>query len=195
LLPVQELLLHIDGCGRNNRESQKKIYHAFYGYAMSVCGRYADAPDEAIEMMNDGFLKIFREMPHYKPSYADAASSFKAWLRRIMVNTAIDHFRKHHKKHMATTSLQEGVVDMPVREAGPLDKISYDEIISCVQKLSPGYRTVFNLFVIEGLSHDEIADRLGISSGTSKSNLSKARQMLQKILFNQYKNEKVRHVI
>jgi RNA polymerase sigma factor (sigma-70 family) len=195
LLPVQELLEHIDGCSRNSRESQKKIYHAFYGYAMSVCDRYADTPDDAIEMMNDAFLKIFKEMPHFKPSYADAASSFKGWLRRIMVNTAIDHFRKHHKKFMATTQLHEGVVNMPAREAGALDKISHDEIIRCVQQLSPGYRTVFNLFVIEGLSHEEIAERLNISTGTSKSNLSKARQVLQKILFTSFNNEIVRHVI
>jgi RNA polymerase sigma factor (sigma-70 family) len=195
LLSPEELVQHIEGCRNNSRESQKKIYHAFYGYAMSVCHRYASAEDDAVEMMNDGFLKIFREIGHFTPSYADTAGSFTGWLRRIMVNTAIDHFRKHHKKAMATTSLHEGVINLPAHTAGPIEKITHDEIIRCIQQLSPGYRTVFNLFVIEGLTHEEISRKLGISEGTSKSNLSKARQGLQKILFNKYQSELVRNAV
>ena len=99
-----------------------------------------------------------------------------------MVYTAIDHFRKN-QKHKIVTSLDNMVIHIPTHSDEAIHKLSYDDIIRGIQELSPGYRAVFNLFVIEGLSHDEIAAQLGITSGTSKSNLSKARQQLQKILF------------
>jgi RNA polymerase sigma-70 factor (ECF subfamily) len=148
---------------------------------MSVCDRYANRDDDAIEILNDGFLKIFREIHHYKPAYSDVISSFKGWLRKIMVYTAIDHFRKHHK-HQDVAELDTAVLHMPAHTENVHDKMSYDEIIHFIQHLSPAYRTVLNLFIIEGLSHEEIANRLQISIGTSKSNLSKARKQLQKIL-------------
>jgi len=184
LLSAEELSMHIERCVANNRESQKKIYTSFYGYAMAVCDRYTNTQDDAVEILNDGFLKIFKEIYRYKPAYTDVISSFKGWLRKIMVYTAIDHFRKNHK-HQFTTELDNMVIQVSSHDEDALDRISYDEIIRSVQELTPGYRTVFNLFVIEGLTHEEISDRLGISIGTSKSNLAKARRQLQKILFKQ----------
>ncbi|MBI5372870.1 MAG: sigma-70 family RNA polymerase sigma factor [Sphingobacteriales bacterium] len=186
LLTADELTYHVEACGLNSRESQKVIYSSFYGYAMAICDRYVNNQDDAIEILNDGFLKIFREIHHYKPAYADVISSFKGWLRKIMVFTAIDHYRKY-QKHQMVTSLDNMVYHMPSVNEDALGKLTYDEIIRAVQDLSPGYRTVFNLFIIEGLSHEEIANHLGISAGTSKSNLSKARRQLQQILFK--KNE------
>jgi RNA polymerase sigma-70 factor (ECF subfamily) len=109
-------------------------------------------------------------------------NSFKGWLRKIIVYTAIDHNRKYHKYEM-TTSYDEKVTETAYIEESALDKISYDEIIKAIRKLSPAYRTILNLFIIEGFSHKEIAEKLGISTGTSKSNLSKAKVQLQKILF------------
>ena len=182
LLSAEELTFHVEGCARNSRESQKIIYSSFYGYAMAICDRYTSKQDDAVEILNDGFLKIFREIHHYRPSYADVVSSFKGWLRKIMVYTAIDHFRKN-QKHQVVTQLDNVVFHVPTLSEDAVDKLSYEEIIRAIQELSPGYRTVFNLFVIEGLSHEEIAAQLGISIGTSKSNLSKARRQLQKILF------------
>jgi RNA polymerase sigma factor (sigma-70 family) len=182
LLSADELTYHVEACGRNSRESQKVIYTSFYGYAMAICDRYTSNEEDAVEILNDGFLKIFKEVHHYKPAYADVVSSFKGWLRKIMVYTAIDHFRKFHK-HQVLTQLDSVVYQVSAVEEDALEKISYEEIIRSVQLLSPGYRTVFNLFIIEGWSHDEIATHLGISTGTSKSNLSKARRQLQKILF------------
>ena len=182
LLSADELTYHVGACALNNRESQKIIYSSFYGYAMAICDRYANRQEDAVEILNDGFLKIFREIHHCQPAYADVVSSFKGWLRKIMVYTAIDHFRKYHK-HQMVTELDSVVYQVTAVNEDALDKISYDEIIKAVQELSPGYRTVFNLFVIEGLSHDEIARQLTISAGTSKSNLSKARRQLQKILY------------
>jgi RNA polymerase sigma factor (sigma-70 family) len=161
---------------------------------MAICDRYTSKQDDSLEILNDGFLKIFREIHHYKPAYADVVSSFKGWLRKIMVYTAIDHFRKYHK-HQMVTHLDNVVYQMASVNEDALDKLSYDEIIRAVQELSPGYRTVFNLFVIEGLSHDEIATQLGISTGTSKSNLFKARLQLQKILFKKHQIQAAKNAV
>lgn len=181
LLTADELTYHVEACGRNSRESQKVLYSSFYGYALAICDRYVNNQEDAIEILNDGFLKIFRDIGNYKPAYADVVSSFKGWLRKIMVFTAIDHFRKY-QKHQIVTSLDTMVYHMPSVPDEALNKMTYDEIIRAIQDLSPGYRTVLNLFIIEGLSHEEIAKHLGISTGTSKSNLSKARRQLQQIL-------------
>ena len=184
LLSAEELTYHVEACAGNNRESQRKLYSSFYGYAMAICDRYASKQEDALEILNDGFLKIFKEIHNYKPAYADVISSFKGWLRKIMVYTAIDHFRKN-QKHKMVTQLDNVVYHIPTIHEDAIDKLSYEEIIRAIQELSPGYRTVFNLFIIEGLSHEEISRHLGISTGTSKSNLSKARRQLQKILFKQ----------
>jgi RNA polymerase sigma-70 factor (ECF subfamily) len=186
LLSAEELQAHIKGCVLNNRESQKKIYSSFYGYAMSICHRYTSHDEDAIEILNDGFLKIFVEIYRFKPAYADSVSSFKGWLRKIMIYTAIDHFRKNHK-HKMVGELNETYLHVPATHEDAIDKISHDEIMAAIKCLTPGYRTVLNLFIIEGFSHEEIAKELGISVGTSKSNLAKARRQLQKILFEQNK--------
>jgi len=184
LLTADELNLQIRGCALNQRESQKKLYNSFYGYAMSVCDRYTSRDEDTSEILNDGFIKIFKEIHHFKPAYTDLISSFKGWLRKIMVYTAIDHFRKNNK-HQNVIELDAAVIHLPVQAETASDKISYDEIIGSIQDLSPAYRTVLNLFIVEGFSHEEIAGRLGISIGTSKSNLAKARKQLQKILYHQ----------
>lgn len=186
LLSADELNMHIRGCSLNNRESQKKIYNSFYGYAMSICDRYADNQDDASEILNDGFLKIFKEIHRYKPAYTNEIASFTGWLRKIMSCTAIDHFRKN-KKHKLVGELDTASYHIPANVEGALDKVSYHEIIKFIQDLSPGYRIVLNLFIVEGYSHEDIAQQLGISVGTSKSNLAKARKQLQKILFRQNK--------
>jgi len=184
LLSPDELTHHVGECALNKRESQKAIYNSFYGYAMAICDRYAKNQDDALEIMNDGFLKVFKEMHNYKPAYADVVGSFKGWVRKIMVYTAIDHFRKS-QKHRVVKELDNIVFQIPSVSETALDKISHEEIIRAIQELSPGYRTVLNLYIIEGFTHDEISKRLGISEGTSKSNLAKARKQLQKILFKQ----------
>ena len=184
LLSADELTYHVGACALNSRESQKVIYNSFYGYAMAICDRYTSKQEDAVEILNDGFLKVFREIHHYQPAYTDVISSFKGWLRKIMVYTAIDHFRKY-QKHQVVRELDSVVYQVASVNEDAIDKLSYEEIIRAIQELSPGYRTVFNLFVIEGMNHEEVANRLGISTGTSKSNLSKARKQLQKILFKQ----------
>ncbi len=181
MLSAEELTYHIRECALFRRESQKKIYSSFYGYAMSICDRYTNNHEDAIETVNDGFLKIFKEIDHYKPAYNNVTNSFTGWLRKIMVNTAIDNFRKN-KKFRFVVDLDESIINFSSGSFDVIDKISTGEIIAAIKLLTPACRTIFNLFIIEGFTHDEIADRLGISSGTSKSNLFKAKKQLQKIL-------------
>lgn len=181
LLSASELNQLIRGCTLNHRESQKKIYNSFYSYGMAICDRYVKRREDSIEIFNDGFLKIFKEIHRYKPSYADEINSFKGWIRKILIYTAIDHCRKYNK-HYFSTEMETTMIYLPQDTETAFDMISYHEIISAIQNLSPAYRTVLNLFIIDGFSHEEIADQLGISIGTSKSNLFKARQQLQKIL-------------
>lgn len=192
MLSAEELILHIRGCCLNDRNSQKKIFSSFYGYAMSVCTRYTNKQEDAAEILNDGFLKVFKEIHRFTPAYADVTSSFKGWLRKIIIYTAIDHNRKFHKYEVA--AIHNGtIIEIPDIEETALDKISYDEIIKAIRSLSPAYRTILNLYIIEGFSHNEIAEKLGIAVGTSKSNLSKAKIQLQKILFNSHQTVLLRN--
>ncbi|WP_160712081.1 RNA polymerase sigma factor [Chitinophaga solisilvae] len=161
----------INGCCKKERNSQELLYRKFFGYALSICMRYAPGRNEAIEIMNDGFLKIFQHIASF-----DKSRSFKTWLGKIMVNTAIDYLRS--KKKLAFTDDVDQVYDLGTDDK-IVDKLSYDEILKLVQTLSPAYRTVFNLYVMEGFQHHEIAAMLGISAGTSKSNLFKAKKILQ----------------
>src|SRR4030095_4111675 len=183
-LSAEELTASIGGCVLNDRLSQKRIYDSFYNYAMTICNHYTNNYDNSVEVLNDGFLKVFREINRFKPSYTDIMGSFKGWMRKIMIYTAIDHFRKN-QKYRLTKELNEEVIQVPADSEDTFDKISYDEILRAIQKLTPGYRVIFNLFVIEGFSHEEIASRLGISIGSSKSSLARGRRQMQKILFQQ----------
>lgn len=185
LISETELASYIDGCSHNKRESQYALYKAFYGYALSICNNYAANQDDALEILNDGFLKVFKEVYRYKPAYADTISSFKGWLRKIMVYTSIDHFRKQHRERLLV-SLNELPVEIESPAEDAIDKLDYENLLAAIRELSPAYRTVFSLFVIEGFSHEEIATHLQINIGTSKSNLAKARKQLQKILFHHH---------
>lgn len=139
---------------------------------MAICLRYANNKDEAIEILNDGFLKIF----HHIDSY-DSSRPFKSWLSKIMANTSIDHLRSRKKIHFTEDITQ--VYDLGMPDEHAISKLTYEEIIGLVQLLPPAYRTVFNLYVVEGFQHQEIAEMLGISEGTSKSNLFKAKRILK----------------
>ncbi|NGP87887.1 RNA polymerase sigma factor [Aliifodinibius halophilus] len=147
----------------------------FYAYGMSITLRYADSRGQAAEILNDSFMKVFNNISSY-----DTKRPFKPWLRRIIVNTSINHYHKH-KKDRQLVELDLVKHKMSQRPE-ILSGISYDEVVDMVQQLSPAYRTVFNLHVIEGFKHKEIADMLDITVGTSKSNLSKAKKNLQSIV-------------
>jgi RNA polymerase sigma-70 factor (ECF subfamily) len=190
-LSDDDLNLDIQGCVLNDRLSQKKIYTSFYNYAMTICSLYTNNYDDSVEILNDGFLKVFKEIYRFQPAYTDIVSSFKGWLRKIIIYTAIDHFRKNNK-YRFTKELDSEATWISAGGEDALDRISYHEIVRSMQKLTPGYRIIFNLFIIENFSHEEIAKQLGISVGTSKSNLARGRKQLQKILLeeNQIKASK-----
>ena len=185
-LSAEELKLAIEGCVLNDRLSQKRIYTSFYNYAMSICSIYTPNYEDSVEILNDGFLKVFKEIYRYQPAYADHVLSFKGWLRKIMLYTSIDHFRKN-QKHRFIKELDSEVIQLSAADEDALDRISHNEIVRSMQKLTPGYRIIFNLFIIENFSHEEISKRLGISIGTSKSNLARGRKQLQKILLDENK--------
>ena len=179
-------MILIEGCKKKDRESQRMLYKHYFGYAMSICIRYARDKEEAQEILNDGFMKVFTKIHLY-----DTEKSFKGWLRRLLINTAIDHFRSN-KKHYYHDELSP-VNDQAV-EGDALDSMSHNDILALVQRLTPMYRTVFSLYVIDGFNHEEIADKLGISVGTSKSNLSKARANLKKMLMKMNKELYERYI-
>jgi len=185
-LSAEELKLAIEGCVLNDRLSQKRIYTSFYNYAMSICSIYISNYEDSVEILNDGFLKVFKEIYRYQPAYADHVLSFKGWLRKIMLYTSIDHFRKS-QKHRFIKELDSEVIQFSAADEDALDRISHNVIVKSMQKLTPGYRIIFNLFIIENFSHEEISKRLGISIGTSKSNLARGRKQLQKILLDENK--------
>jgi len=164
-----------------HRESQKAFYQLYYGFAMAICVRYCKSKDDSMEVVNDGFMKIYRELPRFNPRYDNYEASLKGWMKSILVNTAIDNFRKNNKNYLVK-DLEESHFDMEQGGDNAIDKMSYKEIMDIVSQLSPVYKTIFNLFVIDGFKHEEIASHLNISVGTSKSNLFKAKANIQKML-------------
>lgn len=177
IIEDKELHKLLNSCKKGDRQSQDKLYTAYYGYGMGICLRYSRTKDEAVEILNDGFLKVLTKLDKYSPGL-----SFKGWVRRVMVNTAIDYYRRNEKHY---NSLDISHAQSIGNDASVLDKLSSEEIINAIQRLPPSYRMVFNLHVIEGYKHEEIGNKLNISVGTSKSNLAMARSKLQKILENE----------
>lgn len=164
------------GCLRNHRPSQELLYRQFYGYGLSVCLRYAPTREQAREVLNDGFLKVFTRLDQY-----DAAQPFKGWLRRILINTAVDQYRQE-VRHAYHADLTEPTQTVAADSADAVSQLAHEDLLGLIQRLSPAYRLVFNLYVMDGFTHDEIAGQLGISVGASKSNLARAREHLRRML-------------
>ena len=161
----------IKGCIEENRRMQEELYRRFSPRMYAVCLRYAGSSDEAEDILQEGFIKIFKKLESFRGD-----GSFEGWIRRIFVNTAIEHFRR--KRYlMPVTEKEENTIEG--KYLSVLDDLAARDIMALVQELSPGYRTVFNMYVVEGYAHKEIADMLGISEGTSKSQLSRAKVILQ----------------
>ena len=165
----------ITGCIDNNRKAQERLYKKFYGPMASICLRYTRNHEDAIEVLHNGFLKVFKNIHTYDMSRA----SLYTWVRTIVINSAIDFVRQRSKFH---TYIELEKVDEPAIDADAIQRMSSHEVLLLVQKLSPATQTVFNLYVVEGYNHREIANLLGISEGTSKWHLSEARKQLQKLL-------------
>lgn len=170
--PLQDI---IASCLKKERGGQRALYKRFYSLGMSVTFRFTTNRQEAEEMLNDGFYKIFTKLDQY-----DSNQPFEPWFKRIMVNTAIDYYRSQQNFKNTFTGIKEGV-DVEVKEEA-LSYLAYEDLLKAIQYLSPARRTVFNLFVIDGLKHQEIAEKLNISIGSSKSNLGRAKEDLRTIL-------------
>lgn len=170
----QNLPVILSGCREKQRQSQHELYKLFYPYGMSVAIRYMEEEGEALSVVNDTFLKVFKNIKKY-----DSGKPFKPWFRKILVNTAINQLKKQQKYRKE--SAMDEARDIADREE-ILSQIHYQELVSLVQSLTSSYRAVFNMYVIDGFRHDEIARTLGISVSTSKSNLVRARRKLQEML-------------
>ena len=167
----------IAGCLEGNRQSQNRLYNLFVPKMFAVCLRYSKDREEAEEILQEGFIKVFEFIHQYKFS-----GPFEGWMRKIMVNCALQKYRSKRQLH-AVINIDVTAAELPVNE-DIISQIGTKELLKMVQQLSPAYRTIFNLYVLEGMKHREIAKQLGISEGTSKSNLSDARSCLQKAVNN-----------
>lgn len=156
---------------RQERWAQQQLYEQYYGKMMGVCLRYANNKDEALDLLHEGFIKVFQHIGRYR-----AGSSLPAWIRTIVVNTCIDYYRKNTRRRTEDIDDAYYLAD---DDPDVLSNLTEQEILVAVQNLSPAYRAVFNLYVVEGYSHKEIADALNITESTCRSNLVKARIKLQ----------------
>ena len=160
----------IKGCIEGDRRMQKQLYDQFSPKMYAVCLRYMGNADDAQDILQEGFIKIFKNLERFRGD-----GSFEGWVRRIFVNTAIEHIRK--KKLNLSLTEKEDTIEF--KSVSALDNINEKDLLKIVSDLSPGYRSVFNLYVVEGFSHKEIGELLGINEGTSKSQLARARMILQ----------------
>jgi RNA polymerase sigma-70 factor (ECF subfamily) len=176
----------VKGCIKGDRTMQKELYQRYYSKMMGVCYRYARDADEAKDLVHDGFIKVFKSLHKYNFN-----GSLEGWIRRLMVNASIDHYRKHKNVYsLSETNLPSNTADEENLEDEIYAEFNIKIILEAVQNLSPAYRTVFNLYVIEGYSHKEIVEKLNINIGTSKSNYAKARMNLRSQLEKKLKVEK-----
>jgi RNA polymerase sigma factor (sigma-70 family) len=167
----QKELSLIDACVNNERWAQKQLFEDYYTPLMTVCLRYAGSSDEAQDVLHDGFLKIFKNISKYQ-----AGTSLAAWLHRLMVNHCIDHYRKMQRRR---TEDLDAMYHVGCDDPDAISQCTEKDILNAVQHLSPTYRTVFNMYVLEGYSHREIGTSLNITESTSRSNLVKARNKLR----------------
>jgi len=167
---VDQLEHIIKGCRDEDPKAQKELYQMFAGRMFSLCLRYADNADEAKDNLQEGFIRVFRKINQYR-----FEGSFEGWIRRIMVNVSLQKYRD--RLRMNPVYELEGVREQIPESAS--DLLTEKELLQMISELPPRYRLVFNLYAIEGYSHREISEMLGITEGTSKSNLSRAREILQ----------------
>jgi RNA polymerase sigma factor (sigma-70 family) len=171
----KQFIQTIEGCRRSNLNCQRSLYEQYYGYGLSIALRYGRNCEEAVEILNDAFLKVFSKLDQYKTD-----QPFKPWFRRILIHTAIDYHRAQHKFpiHIDIDSVAYLLDDEMV-----IPDLSPDEdVLPLLQALPPQYRIVFNLYVMEEYDHKEIAATLGITESTSRANLARAKEKLREIL-------------
>ena len=172
----------LEGCRKNERASQHQLFAMFFNYAMTIARRYTGNTEAAEEVVNDAFFKVFTKIQLY-----NGEQPFRFWLRRVVINTAIDRLRSGLHQHAPIEWQPSNDLQT---EPGIVEDLTREQILSMLDLLPPSYRTVFNLFTVDGFSHEEIADTLGISVGASKSNLARARQHLKAIFADDFEFSK-----
>ena len=179
---VDRLHKIVRGCQEDKPGAQRELYDMFRSKMFGICLRYAGNHEDAEDILQEGFLKVFEKINQFA-----FKGAFEGWIRRIMVNTALEKYRLHYRQ----VSLNETIAEIETSNDNDIiSEIDVNELVKMIQDLSPRYRIVFNLFAIEGYSHKEISEILEISEGTSKSNLSRARTILQEKV-NKYYNQSV----
>ncbi len=163
----------VEGCLRNERLAQKRLYDLYAGRMAAVCQRYVGDKDDALDLMHDGFVKVFTNLGQYNGN-----GSFEAWMRKIFVNVSLERLRKNDALR-GSEDVNGETFQMDNGDESVIEKMSAAEIMQLISELPVGFRTVFNMYAIEGYSHQEIAARLGINEVTSRSQFSRARAVLQ----------------
>jgi RNA polymerase sigma factor (sigma-70 family) len=170
----QTLAAIIEGCRNENEASREKLYKLFYGYALSVSMKYCINRDDAIEVVNDSFMKVFDNIQRF-----DTGRPFKPWLRKIVINSSIDKIRKRPEKHL-------DIEDVPLHTHMPVDAdLSIKETLRLLEHLPDMYRAVFNMYEMDGYSHREISEKLGIGESSSRTYLLRAKNRLRE-LYNEH---------
>ncbi len=164
----------IRGSINGDRRMQELLYNSFAPKMYGVCLRYASHAEDAQDILQEGFIKVFRNLERFR-----AEGSFEGWIRRIFVNTAIEHYRRKVNMYPVSETQENNVED---KDWSAFDKLAAKDLMKLIQELSPGYRAVFNLYVVEGYTHKDIAAMMGISEGTSKSQLARAKAILKNII-------------
>jgi RNA polymerase sigma factor (sigma-70 family) len=192
--PRLELLHNIfKNCLKDDRNSQRWLYETYFGYALKIAFRHTDSFEEASIVTNDSFVKAFKNLKSLEIDTNEIALElrFRGWLRRIVINTSIDKFRRGSKQLAYENIDDSNCWDEAFAPEEADSKLLYKELINYLKQLPPAYQKVFNLYVIDGYNHVEIAALLSISVGTSKSNLARARQILQNKLSDFFEISKV----
>lgn len=172
----------IENCINGDRKSQKALYDRFSGKMFAICLRYSKNQMDAEDILQEGFVKLYNNLNRFR-----GEGSFEGWVRRIFVNTAIEHIRRKNLNTAVGEGLENSIAD---KQKSALDSLYEKDLIKTSRTLSDGYRTVFNMYAIEGYSHKEIAGQLGITESTSKSQFSRAKALLRTIITGTNNNKK-----
>ena len=167
----------IAGCLKGNRRDQELLYRRNASKMYALCLRYSNDREEASDVLQEGFVRIFNRLRDYKRE-----GSFEGWMRKIMVNTALEKYRENHFLYNVDSIDDINESDICMTEIDPDNELEVSDLMGMIKSLPPQYKMVFNLYAIEGYSHKEIGQMLGITEGTSKSNLSRARSLLQRMV-------------
>lgn len=184
MMTISELKHHIAYCRLNEKDSQKRIYNSYFNQARLVCEQYTEDHQELTAIIKQGFQRMFSQISRFKPESKNWINSFDSWLRKMMIYSAIDHFREHYRKDLFV-ELNTAIIAASIKTKSNRDKVSVPEIQKAIKKLSPADRTFLKLALIEKLDFHDIAECLNTSVQTAETNFLRTRNRLRELLFQQ----------